>query len=71
MKKILFIALAMFVVLLANAQQNNSDVKQEAIEDVIMQEGVERGIVATISGPINVTLSGDMLKKSITWSIVL
>ena len=58
MKKILFIALAMFVVLLANAQQNNSDVKQEAIEDVFMQEGVERGIVATISGPINVTLSG-------------
>ena len=71
MKKVLFIVLALLSMQFMYAQQTNIDVDKENIEESILQANAANGIVATISGPINVTLNGVMPKKSIIWNIAL
>ena len=58
MKKVLFIMLALLSMQFMYAQQTNIDVDKENIEESILQANAANGIVATISGPINVTLNG-------------
>ena len=58
MKKVLFVMLALLSMQFMYAQQTNIDVDKENIEESILQANAANGIVATISGPINVTLNG-------------
>ena len=63
MKKVLFIMLALLSMQFMYAQQTNIDVNKENIEESILQANAANGIVATISGPINVILCGDIRTK--------